>query len=210
MLNEGDGLNNRLKRLLMIQSLSPLALLTIIRNFTFVMPEGEFVSKCDSFFAFFCRNGILISVIALCFIWIVVAVYSYFYFSVYIWTDKEGGYEIHNVIDKEDVSLNFFMTMIIPLLIDDVGTIQGAITFVIIVVLIYRLLERTNLFYANPVLSIIGYRVYSFTFIENAAFGEKTCVGIVKGRLKDIPGKIEYKQIDGNILYVKESSYEKS
>lgn len=210
MLNEGDGLNNRLKRLLMIQSLSPLALLTIIRNFTFVMPEGEFVSNCDRYIAFFCRNGVLITVIAFCFIWIAVAVYSYLYFSVYIWTDKEGGYEIHNVIDKEDVSLNFFMTMIIPLLIDNVDTIQGAVTFGIIVALIYRLLERTNLFYANPVLSIIGYHVYTFNFEENAAFGEKTCVGIVKGRLRDRPGKIEYKQIDGNILYVKENSYDKS
>ena len=29
--------------------------------------------------------------------------------------------------------MNFFMTMIIPLLIDDVGTIQGAVTFLILI-----------------------------------------------------------------------------
>ena len=52
--------------------------------------------------------------------------------------------------------MNFFMTMIIPLLIDDVGTIQGAVTFLIIVVMMCALLSKTHLYYANPVLAILG------------------------------------------------------
>ena len=45
------------------------------------------------------------------------------------WTDKKQGYQLSSFVEKEDASLNFFMTMIIPLLIDDVGTIQGAVTY---------------------------------------------------------------------------------
>lgn len=40
--------------------------------------------------------------------------------------------------------MNFFMTMIIPLLIDDVGTIQGAVTFLIIVVMMCALLSNAD------------------------------------------------------------------
>ena len=109
-----------------------------------------------------------------------------------------------DIVEKEDASLNFFLTMIIPLLIDDVDTIQGAITFLIIVVLMCVLLGRTNLFYANPVLSLLGYRIYTFSFVDNSKYGEKTCIGVVQGKLNDNAGNIEFKPIDGNVLYVKE------
>ncbi len=55
---------------------------------------------------------------------------------------------------KEDAILNFFLTLIIPLLVDDVGGIQGALTFVAIVILICLLLYRT-----------VG-TVWSFSFVN--------------------------------------------
>ena len=96
------------------------------------------------------------------------------------------------------------MTMIIPLLIDDVGTIQGAVTFFIIVVMMCALLNRTNLYYANPVLAILGYHVYEIQFEENNTYGNAKCIGVVKDRLSDELGSIEYKPITRNVLYVKE------
>lgn len=194
----------RLKRMLMIQSLSPLALLTIIRNFSFTLPVNEFQSLDEMIVAFIKDNRILIVVMILCLIWIIAAMFSYFSFSAFRWTDKKRGFEIKNVHEEEDASLNFFMTMIIPLLIDDVYTPQGALTFAIIVVLMCALLEKTKLFYANPVLSLLGYRIYTFSFVENSTYGEKTCIGVVQGKLRDHPGSIEFKSIDGNVLYVKE------
>ena len=76
--------------------------------------------------------------------------------------------------------MNFFMTMIIPLLIDDVGTIQGAVTFLIIVVMMCALLSKTHLYYANPVLAILGYRVYEVTFKSNPDFNNEVCLAVVK------------------------------
>lgn len=193
-----------LKRMLMLQSLSPLALLTIIRNFSFTLPVGEFKTSDEMIGVFIKENRILIVVMILCLIWIIAAVISYFSFSVFKWTDKKRGYEIKDVQEEEDASLNFFMTMIIPLLIDDVYTLQGALTFAIIVVLMCALLERTKLFYANPVLSLLGYRIYKFSFVDNSKYREKTCIGVVQGKLNDNSGNIEFKPIDGNVLYVKE------
>ena len=54
-------------------------------------------------------------------------------FTACRWTDKKQGYQLSTKVEKEDASLNFFMTMIIPLLLDDVGTIQGAVTFLILI-----------------------------------------------------------------------------
>ena len=193
-----------LKRKLMLQSLSPLALLTIIRNFSFKLPKGKIITQNELLNAFITENRILIIVMVVCFIWLIAAIASFFSFSVFRWTDKISGYEIHHIVEKEDASLNFFMTMIIPLLIDDVYTIQGALTFAIIVILMCALLERTNLFYANPVLALLGYRVYSFSFKSNKENGEDTCIGVVKGRLKNACSSVEFKPIMGNVFYVKE------
>ena len=51
--------------------------------------------------------------------WILAAVISFVSFTAFRWTDKKQGYQLSSFVEKEDASLNFFMTMIIPLLIDD-------------------------------------------------------------------------------------------
>ena len=100
--------------------------------------------------------------------------------------------------------MNFFMTMIIPLLIDDVGTIQGAVTFLIIVVMMCALLSKTHLYYANPVLAILGYRVYEVTFKSNPDFNNEVCLAVVKGGFLKNSSTVEYKVINDTVLYMKE------
>lgn len=186
---------------LMIQSLSPLAVLTIIRNFSFEKPN----TKEYAFSEFWKLNQVLIVVFILCLLWIVGAVMAYISFSAFKWTDKKQNYDIKNIEEKEDASLNFFLTMIIPLLIDNVGTIQGAITFACIVILMWLLLARTNLFYANPVLAILGYRIYEFVFDSNSEFEGQVCIGIAKKKIKKNEANIEYKKVpDTSVLYIKE------
>lgn len=186
---------------LMIQSLSPLAVLTIIRNFSFEKPNmNEY-----TFSEFWKLNQVLIVVFILCLMWIAGAVIAYISFSAFKWTDKKQNYDIKNIEEKEDASLNFFLTMIIPLLIDNVGTIQGAITFACIVILMWLLLARTNLFYANPVLAILGYRIYEFVFDSNSEFEGQVCIGIAKKKIKKNEAIIEYKKVpDTSVFYIKE------
>lgn len=119
-------MNLSLKHKLMLQSLSPLAFLTIVRNFKFT-PVSE-LAENQSYWGEFVRlNNVLIVVFLLCATWILAAIISFISFTAFRWTDKKQGYQLSSFVEKEDASLNFFMTMIIPLLIDDVGTIQGAV-----------------------------------------------------------------------------------
>lgn len=185
---------------LMIQSLSPLALLTIIRNLQFKTTA----LVCDklNLMGFVEENLILILVILFCLIWIVLAISYFISFGAFKWNDKKAGYVIKDQAENKEASLNFFLTIVIPLLIDDVAEIQGALTFICIVLLICLLLYKTNLFYANPVLALLGYHVYEFSFVQNSEFGEKKCIGLCQGTLKN-SRSIEYKQITEDVLYIR-------
>ena len=89
--------------MLMIQSLSPLALLTIIRNFSFTLPVNEFLSLDEMIVAFIKDNRILIVVMILCPIWIIAAMFSYFSFSAFRWTDKKGDLKLRMCMKKMQV-----------------------------------------------------------------------------------------------------------
>ena len=191
----------KLKRMLMLLSLSPLALLTIIRNFSFE-PVREFGTNQNCLLDFFKLNSVLITVDVLCGLWIIAAMISFFCFQVFKWIDFEEGYELSFYEEKEDASLNFFMTMIIPLLIDDVGSIQGAITFCIIVIMMCCLLSKTHLYYANPVLAVLGYHLYEVQFKDNGDFTDKKCWAVVLGRFSKKIGTVRYKKIDDTVLYM--------
>lgn len=198
-------MNLSLKHKLMLQSLSPLAFLTIVRNFKFT-PVSKLTGGQTYWAEFVHLNNVLIIVLILCAMWILAAIISFISFTAFKWTDKKQGYQLSSFTEKEDASLNFFMTMIIPLLIDDVGTIQGAATFLIIVVMMCALLSKTHLYYANPVLAILGYRVYEIQFKRNPDF-DKSCLAVVKGKFSGSDGTVEYKVINDTVLYMKEMKW---
>ncbi len=63
------------------------------------------------------------------------------------------------------------------------------------------LLYRTKLFYANPVLTFLGYRFYEFEFLENKD-ARGVCIG-VSGNAVGCESVIEYKKISDNVYYIK-------
>ena len=182
---------------LMLQSLSPLALLTIIQNFSFVTENSE--KENLTMLMFIKENMPLLVVIVICAFWVIFSVYFYIRFKAFSYTGTKGGYDISVCKEDNEASLNFFLTLIVPLVIDNVSTWQGATVFFIILFLICVLLLKTKLFYANPILSILGYHVYEFKFISNK--NEKAvCIGIGKMKENDT---IKFKKISDNVYYVR-------
>ncbi len=183
---------------LMIQSLSPLFLLTIIRNFMFILVDSDGNKLTAK--SFISENMILVIVFSICFLWILLSIWFYVEFMAFQLTNKPGGYSIKVIEEKDDASLNFFLTLILPLVIDDVDSWQGAVVFFILITMICILLYKTKLFYANPVLSILGYRLYTIKFTSNSNFGQNEIIALGKGH---IDTWIEYKIITGKIIYIK-------
>ena len=184
----------------MFISLAPLALLTIINNFSFQMPnKGEGNCICE----FICLNLPLLCVMLLCIIWILLSIKYYFWdFGLFCWKNGITGYEIKNVEEDKEASLNFFLTLIIPLLLDNVSTIQGAVTFLVVMVIICLLLYRTNLFFANPILTLLGFHLYSFEFVGNNNKVKKKYLGLCKGQVP-VKKMIGYKDITEDVLFIK-------
>lgn len=68
--------------------------------------------------------------------------------------------------------------------------------------LISVLLYKTNLFYANPVLALFGYRVYEFAFKQNQEYSDEKYIGLCRGKL-DVNESIEFKEITDKVMYIK-------
>ncbi len=184
---------------LLIQSLSPLAFLTFVKNFPSTIMDS--MGNISSLLEYIMQNCVISAVEGICIIWCVLSAWYYVKFKVFTWADKKSGYEIKCVKDRDEDSLNFFITIIVPLLINDAGTLNGAITLGSIVFFLCVLLYRTKLFYSNPVLTILGYRFYEFQFKENSEV-QGICLGISLNTVTD-GSVIEYKQISDNVFYIR-------
>jgi len=71
-------------------------------------------------------------------------------------------------IDEEltDSGIAFFISFVLPLLIDDIGSVRSFFAFFGILGLVIVLMWKTNLYYQNPVLAILGYKMFKFHFIN--------------------------------------------
>ena len=189
-----------MKQKLMIQSLSPLALLTIIKNFSFVLCDnaGQELDAAE----FIKANLPLLIVMSFCALWLVLAAAFLVSFNAFKYADRKGGFSIAIVEQREEDSLNFFLTLILPLIIEDLNTWPGLILFFVIIALIWGLLSNTKLFYANPILALLGYRIATIAFIENQEKGESTYIAISRGKLDD-KNNVEYKDITKEVMFVK-------
>lgn len=189
-----------MKNKLMIQSLSPIAVLTIIKNLSFVCKNdaGESLKCCE----FIMANLPLLIVFTVCALWIILAAIYLISFNVFKYADRKSGFSFAIIEKKDEDSLNFFLTLVLPLLIDSVNTWQGMALFFVILILTWMLLSSTKLFYANPILSILGYRIAEIAFIDNSEKGEETYIAISRGNL-DAKHNIEYKDITKDVIFVK-------
>ncbi len=185
---------------LLMQSLSPLAILTVIKNMGSYV-TNDYAGNKLTFQEFLLTNIVLITVSLICVIWVIASFWFYIEFKAFKWTDKKKGYQVGKIEDREEASLNFYITIIVPLLIDEVHTLWGALTLALIVVSLCVLLYRTKLFYANPVLTFLGYRFYEFEFMKNEDSSEK-CTGISQNIITT-ESVIEYKRISEGVYYIR-------
>ena len=79
-----------------------------------------------------------------------------------------------------DVSVTFFVTYVIPLLMDDLDSTRGILLFLCVLSMMLLMMRNTQLCYQNPILSMAGYRIFRFTFEEtiDAELKGKECIGV--------------------------------
>ena len=141
-----------------------------------------------------------------CLLWIIYSVYSIRSFAKSQWANfvSEG----ESLIDIEKISdsgVTFFMTYVLPMTMEDLDTWKGFFVFGILMIMLFALMWKTNLFYQNPVLTLLGYEVFSFKFetTQLTEYSEKECIGITRG-IVGRGNSIKRQKISDNVFLIYE------
>lgn len=203
--------NLKLKRYLILQSFAPLFLLILIKNFSInrIILIGKFIKSLLKtefsvlFKLFNNKETLVVIVIIICIIWILFSIFAYWQFSNF----QTSGFEEEDRMNIKgyttDAGVGFFMTFVLPLVIDDIDKLNNFIVFFLMIFLIIILMWRTNLYYQNPVLTILGYTSFSFEMgkSDDKRFEGKECIGITKNKING-SGVIKYQRIADNVFVV--------
>ncbi len=182
------------KQELILQTFLPLFILLLIKNFriediTSLYGESSLYNNM-----LFLKIGVLI----LCFVFSIGGLISLYSFCHSM---QDSGFTSRNehikiIKHKSEEGLIFLVSYIIPLSMNNVfDTLNSFAFFIFIIVLIYLLVNNSELFYQNPILICLGYRVVSYKIVER---GETQFIGIIR-RNFDENKVIKAKNIVNNI-----------
>lgn len=116
------------------------------------------------------------------------------------------GEALTEIEKMPDSGVTFFVTYVLPMAMDNLNTIKGLVVFVILMGMLFVLMWKTNLYYQNPILTILGYDVFSFQFetTQLEEYRGKACIGITRGAIKK-DKSIKRQKISDNVFLVFEN-----
>lgn len=196
----------KLKRQLMVISFLPLFFLLAIKH---VDPAKDFILikklcyQCSELGfsiiikVFYHESFWRMLTVFICLLWIVLSLLLLFVFKDLQTNRFTGGKRIENVKYENDVSLNFFASFLMPLLMD-VSKWQEFAVFAGMLVMIFRLMSKSNLFYQNPILMMFGYRCFTFNYQGK----DEKYIGISRSYRIDISQKVKQKKIADDVYLI--------
>ena len=99
--------------------------------------------------------------------------------------------------------LTFLTTYIVPLVCFDLSKTKYVAVMIILLIVIGAIYVKTNLFYANPSLALLGYQIYK---VKGNFVGNRESAVIVITRQKLVPSdKIQYLMLDDRTYYARKA-----
>lgn len=97
------------------------------------------------------------------------------------------------------------MTYVLPMAMDDLNSCKGIFVFSILMAMLFALMWKTNLYYQNPVLTVLGHEVFSFQFetTQLSEYSNTECIGITRGTVRT-GHSIKRQKISDNVFLVYE------
>jgi len=108
--------------------------------------------------------------------------------------------QVSNVSNETHEHLDFLTTYIMPLVFTDINSKRTMLNLMVMIISIGIIYVKTNRFYANPTLAILGFKLYKLTIIDGS--GKKTVVAISRDHLKN-ESFIKYIKIDDDTFFLK-------
>jgi len=141
----------------------------------------------------------LIPNLALCFL--LLGIVCVVRFKYKISGSEQTPIKIKNIENKNYEHLTFLSTYIIPLIAFDLTKPRYLVVLIVLLIAIGAIYIKTNQFYSNPTLAILGYRIYK----ADAEFRIENRSNIILISRENIQAnqKVSYRKIDENIYYVR-------
>lgn len=125
---------------------------------------------------------------------------GYAYFKDYLKNAKRLPVEIEKCESVNYENLSFLATYVIPLVCFPMKTDREMFVLFAVIVIIGCIFVKTNLYYTNPSLLLMGFNVYSVECKNGGAF--KNGIVIVRGKLKT-NDTIQYMSLSDNVYFVR-------
>lgn len=204
--------DRKLKVYLVLQSFCPLFILLLIRH---IGAYGSLIIKFikgpfwgeGSVWKKVCDCDVLGDVVitAICITWLIGTIIVGLGFK----NLQHVGYDHYGETiivkeEKKDSGVNFLVSFVLPLLMDDVTTFRGFLFFALLLSMVICLVMRTDMFYQNPVLAALKYKVYTFQFNNpyNDVDENREYIGITKGNIPDSKVNIKRRYIADGVFII--------
>ncbi|MGJ1227116.1 anti-phage protein KwaA [Sphingobacterium siyangense] len=138
----------------------------------------------------------------ICIVAIIAGFFAYYDFSYRLKGTAELAFQITEIENIDYEHLTFLTTYIVPLVCFNFDNERYQIVLLILLVIIGIIYIRTDLFYANPTLAVLKFRIYkvSGTFVRDGLRNNIIIITREKLTNKD---KVKYLKLDNRIYYVK-------
>lgn len=141
-------------------------------------------------------------VFILSFIFMLLGVFIYYYLCFSFMSGWSINCTVNSVSNQSHEHLEFLTTYVMPLVFTDVNSKRTMLNLVIMIIVIGLIYVKTNRFYSNPSLALLGFKIYKGTIHDR---GDKEFVIVCHGELKN-DSIIKYIKIDDETCIVKISS----
>ena len=181
---------------LYIMSLWLLFLLIILINFE--IPSFTTRSGLSELF----MTVVSGNVISLCAaLFLLLGLIYYLRFRYRIHGSKELPFTVTRIENINFEHLTFLTTYIIPMICFDLSNLRYAIVLLVLLVLIGAIYVMTDMFYANPTLALLGYRVYKAD--GHFMTGNRENIILIALEKIEIDDKLHYMMLDERIYFVR-------
>ncbi|WP_258100626.1 anti-phage protein KwaA [Marinoscillum pacificum] len=141
----------------------------------------------------------------ICLVCLIIGGISYWDFSYQTKGSPELSFQIIKIENIDYEHLTFLTTYIIPLVCFQFDSVRYQLVFVIILLVIGIIYVRTDLFYANPTLAILQFRIYKVDGqFRNGSIRESKIIICKQKLLKD--DHVKYLKLDERIYYAYKTS----
>ena len=137
----------------------------------------------------------------ICIFCLIIGAISYFDFSFRIKGANQMPFKINKITDINYEPLTFLTTYIIPLVCFDFTKTRYLTVLLLLIVVICIMYIKTDLFYANPTLALLNYRIYNVD--GEFKDGERTNIILISREKLKLDQRCDYIKLDDRIYFVK-------